>query len=389
MLPLFALMILAAPPGAQPPTLPVYLDLGKAPASLEHRVEERLRAALEEHGVPIVADPGETPFAGGDALSEAKRELDRGTKAYRELDLGVAAAALRAAEERATQTLSSPAVAAIVIEARVHLGLLELAQGKAGDADEHFRRAASLDPEHRLDGRLHPPEVVAAYEKARGAVAKGPACELTLSTKPASAKVTVDGRPASGTMRLPYGVHYVQASTDLGAAGERVDLSQPRALTSLSIAPDAGNALASLRAAARRGDDAAVGVAADTLAAASGAERVILWDLRQQGGRVEAPMRLRDVPLAAFTWQVVADLGTAAAPDVPVRRAVAELLDQPVGVAVPITRKPKQVGSKSLPNWVWWAAGGVALAAAGGAAAVTLNGAAKSEDDEVVIVVEK
>lgn len=389
MLSLVAVMILAAPPGAQAPTLPVYLDMGKAPVPLAQRVEERIRAALEEHGVPIVADPGEPSGADGDPLSEAKRELDRGTKAYRELDLDVAATALRAAEERAAQTLSSAAVAAVVIEARVHLGLLALARGKTGEADEHFRRAASLDPERRLDGRLHPPEVVAAYEKARGAVSKGPVCELTLSAKPANAKVLVDGKPASGTVRLAYGVHYIQASTDLGSAGERVDLSQPRALSSLTLAPDAGTALASLRAAARRGDDAAAGVAADALAAASGAERVVLWDLRQQGGRVEAPMRLRDVRQGAFTWQVLADLGTAAAPEAAIRRAIEELLDQPAGVAVPITRKKPPDGSKSLPSWVWWAAGGVALAAAGGAAAFTLNGAAKNEDDEVVIVVEK
>lgn len=385
MLLLAAVMILAAPPGTQSPTLPVYLDQGKAPSALEQRVEERLRAALEARGVPVLASPAAAVADGPDGLQEAKRELERGVKAYRELELETAVSALRAAEEKAALTLSSPGVASVVAEARVHLGLIALAKGKAGDADEHFRRVAALEPDRRIDGRLHPPEVVAAYEKARGAVARSPFCELTLSSKPSSAKILLDGRPASGTVRVPYGVHYVQASTDLGAAGQRVELAQPRALASLAIAPDAGAALASLRAATRRGDDASAGAAADALAASAGAGQVILWDLRQQGGRVEAPMRLRDVGQAAFTWQAVADLGTAAAPDVPIRRALGELLDQRVAT---VTGPQPPGGSRSLPSWVWWAAGGVALAAAGGAAAFTLNGA-KSENDEVVIVVEK
>lgn len=381
-------MLLAALVWMAPPTLPVYLDLGKAPSALEQRVDASLRSALEEQGVTIVADPPVDERAGSarDPLADAKRELETGVKAYAKLDVDTAIPALRAAEQRASAALTSPAIAGIIAEARVTLGLIALAQGKAGDADEHFRRATSLDPDRRMDTRLQPPEVVAAYDAARTAVAKSPMCELTLSTKPANAKVLVDGRPASGTIRLPYGVHYVAAASEAGVAGERVDLAQTRALVTLEIRPDAGALLQSVRAAARRGDDAALGVAADALAAATGAERVILWDLRSQKGRVEAPLRLRDATKGAFTWQVVADLGTAAAPDVPLQKALAELLgDAPVARR---TKPPRSGGSKALPNWVWWAAGGVALAAAGGAAVLTLDGGS-SGDDEVVVVVEK
>lgn len=385
-------VLLAALFLAQPPTLVVYLDMGKAPPALEQRVDERLRAALEEKGVPLVADPGRVPIGGsGDPLADARRELDRGVKAYRELDLDTAIAALRAAEEKAPAAATSTGIAGVVAEVRVTLGLIALAQGKTADADEHFRRAAVLEPERRLDTRDNPPEVVAAYETARRAVVKGPACELTLSTKPANAKATVDGRPAIGTLRLPCGVHFVQASTELGSAGERIELVQPRALIALVIAPDAAAMVSSLRSAARRGDDGAAGAAADALAAVSGADRVILWDLRQQGGRVEAPLRLRDVSKSAFTWQVVADLGTAAAPDAALRKAVGELLDDEhvaAAPATPRTRTKTPAGAKALPAWVWWAAGGLALAAAGGATAIAINGS-KPEDDEVVIVVEK
>jgi len=374
---------------AQPPTLTVYLDLGKAPPALEQRVDERLRAALEGKGVPLVADPGRAPIGGsGDPLADAKRELERGVKAYRELDLDTAIAALRAAEEKAPAAATSPGIAGVVAEARVTLGLIALAQGKTDDADEHFRYAAGLEPERRLDGRDNPPEVVAAYENARRNVVKGPTCELTLASKPANARTTVDGRTATGTVRLSYGVHFVQASTDAGTAGERVDLAQPRALVTLAVAPDPVAITAALRAAARRGDDAAAGAAADALAALSGAQRVVLWDLRQQGGRVEAPLRLRDVAKNAFTWQVVADLGTAAAPDTALRKAVADLLDEARAAAPAATPRTKTPGTKALPTWVWWAAGGVALAAAGGATALAIDGG-KSEDDEVVFVVEK
>ena len=380
-------MLLAAALLMAPPTLPVYLDLGKAPPALEQRINDRIRASLQEQGVPIAPDPSSPLIGGADPIADAKRELETGVKAYAKLDLDTALPALRAAEQRASAALTSPAVAGIVAEARVTLGLISLAQGKTGEADEHFRRAASLEPDRRLDGRLHPPEVVTAYDAARASVAKSPMCELTLALKPAGGRITVDGRPASGTVRLPYGVHYIAAASEAGVTGERVELTQPRALVALEIRPDPNVALASLRAAAKRGDDVALGAAADALAAAAGAERVILWDLRSQKGRVEAPMRLRDVTEAAFTWQVVANLGTAAAPDAPLQKALAELLgDSPVARRTPPPRL--RGGSRSLPSWVWWAAGGVAIAAAGGAAALTLDGG-KSEDDEVVVVVEK
>ena len=392
MLPLAAMLVAAAPPAQ--PTLPVYLGLGGAPPALHQRVEERLTAILVDRGVPLVRPPADAASTVEARVAEAKRELERGVAAYRKLDLDIAIAALGAAEEKATASPAAIEAAGIVAEARVHLGLIALATGKAAEADTLFRRVAALDPERRIDGRLHPPEVVAAYEKARRAVASGPQCDLTLSAKPASATITVDGRPASGTVRLPYGEHFVQASTDLGSAGERVELAQPRSLAELSVRSKPGTLVEGLRAAARRGDDAAAGAAADALAAATGARRVVIWDLRQQGGRVEAPMRLRSVDARAFTWGVVADLGTAAAPDVPLRKAVAELLDESRATASGEPGRPPPGGatprSRGMPAWVWWAAGGAALAAAGGAALLAFppNGS-KQPGDDVVIVVEK
>src|SRR5205085_11787485 len=127
---LFAAMLLMAPPGAKPATLPVYLDLGKAPPALEQRVNERLRAALEEQGLPIAADPGWPLLGGVDPITDAKRELDRGEKAFAKLDLDTAIPALHTAEERASTAVTSSAAAGIIADARVALGLIALAQGK-------------------------------------------------------------------------------------------------------------------------------------------------------------------------------------------------------------------------------------------------------------------
>lgn len=387
-----AALLLAANGAAAPPTLPIYIGGGGAPPALAQRVDERLRSILGER-VSVVSEP-QAPPAGTTPetrLAEARRDLERGVKAYQMLALDEAVPALQSAETRAFAAAGAPPAAAVLAEARTHLGLIALATGKTSQADAIFRSVAALDPDRRLDGRIHPPEVVAAYEKARRAVAAGPQCDLTLAAAPAGATITVNGKPASGTVRLPYGEHLVQASVgEIASAGQKVELSQARALVSVEVPVGAAFSSA-IRAAARRGDEAAVGAAADALAAAAGAKRVLLWDLRSANGRVEAPMRMRDAVAKAFTWQVNADLGTAASPDAALRRAVTEILEEtPTAVPVAIPQRPKKPAEmRRLPPWVWWAAGGVALAAAGGAAAYTMTGSREKPGDEVVVVVDK
>src|SRR5512142_1430417 len=85
----------------------VYLDGAGAPPSFQMKFEERLRASLEERGQTVAPDPalfgGNAPAGADTKLAAAKRDLDRGIAAYRQLSLDASSAALQSAETQAVE----------------------------------------------------------------------------------------------------------------------------------------------------------------------------------------------------------------------------------------------------------------------------------------------
>ena len=393
----------------------VYLDGAGAPPSFQQKVEERLRASLEERGQTVVPDPtlfaagGPQGAGGGGAeakLAGAKRDLDRGIAAYRQLSLDASTTALQAAESQALEAVESPQAAAVVYDARLYLGIVALANGKAADAKTWFTRAAQLDPEKRLDTRSFAPDVVKAYEAERHAVATAPGCELALASEPEGATLSVDGRPWSAGMKIPPGQHLVSAASDLGSGGLKLEASGAHASATVRIQPDGQRLVGALRAASKRNDAAALDHAVDAFGGLAGASTVVMWDLRNQaGGRIEAPLRLRDVVTHAWTRSTVAELGNGVVLDAPMKSAVAALYTGGALVAsagggaaggdvgddgMPIvSTTPPGGGSRDhhhgIAPWIWWVGGGVALAAAGGAAALASQAGGSSQQLEVQV----
>ncbi len=376
------LIALLAPAPAFAQTALVYLDSGGAPAQWERAAEEGIRAALNERGISLVPEP--TPAPSIDAkIAAAKKDLDRGIAAYRELSLDAAVSALTAALNAARDVPESREAPAIAGDARVYLGVVALANGNAKGADDWFRKAAIGDPERRLSSKSFAPDIVAAYEKARKAVEAGPQVELEIDA-PADAALFVDGRPAISPVKVPAGEHLVAAMSEAGTGGAIADAPSVQ----LRVVADGAKALAAARAAAKSRDDAALARALEALASATEAERVLTYDLRSKDGRVEAPMRLKEAGKKEFRF-AVAELGSA---PTSVERPIKGALNQLLNGSVASSRGGGGGGNTRPPatrkyGWAWWAGGAVAVLAAG-AAGVALAQPPPG-DDTVTIVVEK
>lgn len=387
----FVAWIAAAPAlGATPSVLPFYLEGSNAPAPLVSRVDERLRAAFAERGIPVASEPA--PAAPSDArVAAARKDLEKGLAAYRALQLETAIPSLREAEAGALAAPDSADAPKILADARIYLGLIAQATGKEAEADRLFRAVAVTDPERRLDSKQFPPDTVAVYEKSRKAVAAGPFADVALSATLEGASFFADGRPLSAaTARLSFGEHLLLATADGASAGETVLVGEPKIAWRATIVPDITKLDATLRAAAKRGDEAAILRAADAVAAAAGAGRILFWDLRSVGGHIEAPLRLRDTGSRGASRPSVADLGAGVAFDSSMRAAVA-LLFSPESAPIVATResrhRPTASTRKGAGGWIWWAAGGLAIVAAGGAAAALAQPA--SSGDKVAVTVER
>ena len=370
---LAGLVFFATPVVHAATVLPVYLDGANAPAPLVSRVDDRLHAILSERSIAIATIP-DAPTAPEARIASAKKELEKGIAAYRALQLDTALPALTAAEKDALGVPESPEAPKVLADARIYLGIMAAATGTQTEADRLFRMVAATDPDRRLDSKQFPPDTVAAYEKSRKAVAAASFGDVALSASAEGVAFLADGKPISGAnAHLSFGEHLLLASGEAGTAADRFEVTESKSAWRANIAPDPRGLLTALRAAAKRGDEAAILKTADALAAASGAGRVLLWDLRSTSGRVEAPLRFHDLGARSLSRASIADLGAGTSPDPALRTALASLLAPEtaplLATKIPEPRRARPARKGGVGNWVWWTAGGIALLAAGGAAA--------------------
>lgn len=98
------------------------------------------------------------------AAQSAAELVDRGVQAYQDLDLDGAAGLLRRA-------LSMEGAGSLIPAERVralsYLGAAEALRGVADSAASAFRRIVLLDPRHRLDDLVFPPDITAVYDAVR------------------------------------------------------------------------------------------------------------------------------------------------------------------------------------------------------------------------------
>jgi hypothetical protein len=188
----------------------------EAPAELAPVAETCAQAVSASRDLRVTR-LGATGAPGAAVADRFRAELDGAVLAYRELRF-------RDAKERAERVVAALEAEAsgagdfdLLLRARLRLALTHLAQRRQAPARALLEAAARQAPDAQITDADWPPNLVAAWEAARAAVAGEPAAPLGVTVQTSIAFVPprtwVDGRAVSGASpSLPPGDHVLVAT---------------------------------------------------------------------------------------------------------------------------------------------------------------------------------
>jgi hypothetical protein len=171
------------------------------------------------------------------ALRQARGQLDAAQEAMAQFEPALARRALARAESLLLAVPPDDAVVQLLAEVSFQAGLVHLSDQNRGLAVDAFRQTLRLAPERRrLDPARYPPEVVQAFEAARGS-AGGPGA-LDVSATFDGVPVYLDGVRVGVTplrTEIAPGPHYlVLAAAEFLPQGRKLDPA-PRERMSLVV----------------------------------------------------------------------------------------------------------------------------------------------------------
>lgn len=290
----------------------------EAERSLRRRVTERDDLELQSMARLASLAAEDEDDNGEDAVVEAQRRLARADDAFSRFDYAGATTQLSEALELLRPTARRPTGRQRLAAVHLQLAMVLQVHGEREAALEELRTCVHLDPECRPDPARHPPELIALHAEARAASERGEA-ELSLSTDPSGARVTLDGDRASETPvtwdEVSPGRHYVTVERDgflpevhviSVAAGGPTD--RRLTLTAGSASSRASAALRDLRA---RGPDAEARWRAEA-ATLSEADVLLVLERRDRALRLAA-FDARGGPLEDALDDEIDDLDAARA----------------------------------------------------------------------------
>jgi hypothetical protein len=181
---LFTLLVLAQPAAAPAEFVGVGSLDGQVDPALARRVSHALHSAL---GLRPADDPNAVAL---------RASYNRIQETFRTGAVAPSAAALERMCRR-TERPDTPWTAAVVdllAEMRLDLGQMQLLSANEAGAAASFRAHHALRPERGPDPARFRPDVVAAYERLALVPLAGAKRRVTLSSAPAGAVVTLDGR---------------------------------------------------------------------------------------------------------------------------------------------------------------------------------------------------
>ena len=167
--------------------------------------------------------PGEVNVRGATVLSPAPTEpsaaervapiLERARTLYRDLSFEESLAAVGEAQRVLEQGPVTEADFDALHTALVYRAMNELALQNTHRAREALRAAAALEPEESLDEGRFPPAIRAQHDEVRAILRAEQPVAVAVTTEPAGAALSVDGRPYGASPATLHGSparHYVR-----------------------------------------------------------------------------------------------------------------------------------------------------------------------------------
>jgi hypothetical protein len=165
---------------------------------------------------------GAVPAATLERYRRLHEQIDEAWRAYLRVQVDFAASRLAAARTDAESLVALPGGALIYADASLRLGAVLAHLGRTQESQAALALALALDPDRPITLAEFSPDVVAAVDAVRAA--KKPTHTVRITTDPAGASLTIDGRDAGHApinLDLAVGQHVIVA---------RQPLFQPRAL---------------------------------------------------------------------------------------------------------------------------------------------------------------
>jgi hypothetical protein len=159
------------------------------------------------------------------ATARTAEKLRAAIADYNALDIQKAKDALDAVRSEIDANGAAGLSPALLSDLFVYRGLARATLGDESGSFDDLVTAAGVDPTRALDPITFTPSQIAAFERAKEAVAQRKAVRLTVQPPPGCA-VTVDAAPATGAIERAIGHHWVRVTCpDREPFGEQVDLT--------------------------------------------------------------------------------------------------------------------------------------------------------------------
>jgi hypothetical protein len=242
--------------------------------------------------------------------------VDEGWRAYLHVELEFAQARLSVARQEAEAIAALPGGAEIYADSSLRLGIVLGQLGHADEARAALRLALAIDPERPITIAEFAPDVVAAVDAVRAEVP--PSTEVSISTTPPTAAVTVDGKavaPRAGVggfaiATVTRGQHVVVArAVGFRSAVRTIAAAASGNQVGIELEPDPDMQALETGAAPGVADAGAQRLVDATLRFAELDEVVLAIDTNRLGGNALLVQRCAGSPVATCT--AVVEIGYA------------------------------------------------------------------------------
>ncbi|MCK9461873.1 MAG: hypothetical protein M0R80_19765, partial [Proteobacteria bacterium] len=226
LVPAVSLVLLLAPTAARA-DVGVRVPLEATPDEVT-AIEAAIRTAQGAKVRTFAARPGGDP-ASPLVPSAATEAFERARRAYKNLEMDVARAALAEAEAACVAGGACAACRDLLFDAHVLAGAVAGSLGRDDAAVAEFVAAHAVHPSRVVDPRRFPPKIVGAFARACADADKLPSTPIRVVSKPPGASLAMSGTQIRSGAEIAVRSHRVYVEARLAGFSPRCEAIDPAA----------------------------------------------------------------------------------------------------------------------------------------------------------------